>query len=69
MKFIESELSTVGVKEENKHIVEAASAVVASINQKLKTTENELETVKKLLDKERKDHSTTREKIEKSKKN
>ena len=38
---------------ENKSVVEAASAVVASMTQKLRSAENELTVVKSLLQKER----------------
>jgi len=50
------------------HIVEAASAVVASANQKLHMAEKELEIIKKLLDKERKEHRETKNQLEKLRK-
>ena len=69
MKFIANELNATGTKIAEKHVVEAASAVVASMSQKLKAAENELNIVKKVLEKERKEHSITREKLEKLEKN
>ena len=46
-------------------MVEAASAVVASMTQKLRSAENELTVVKSLLQKERQAHETTRKKFAK----
>ena len=50
---------------ENKSVVEAASAVVASMTQKLRSAENELTVVKSLLQKERQAHEATRKKFAK----
>ena len=50
---------------ENKSVVEAASAVVASMTQKLRSAENELTVVKSLLQKERQAHEATRKKFTK----
>ena len=50
---------------ESKSVVEAASAVVASMTQKLRSAENELTVLKNLLQKERKAHDVTREKLAK----
>ena len=50
---------------ESKSVVEAASAVVASMTQKLRSAENELTVVKSLLQKERQAHEATRKKFAK----
>ncbi len=52
---------------ESKSVIEAASAVVASMTQKLRSAENELTVVKNLLQKERKAHDVTRENLQKLK--
>ena len=53
LKFIKDEIAKSGKKEGTDKIFDAASAVVASMNQKLQTTMTELEAVKKALEKER----------------
>ena len=53
LKFIKDEMSKSGKKEGTDKIVDAASAVVASMNQKLQTTITELNAVKDALEKER----------------
>jgi len=45
-----------GEDKESKHVIEAASAVIASMKNKLKIAETELTTVKQVLEKERKEH-------------
>ncbi|MDI1495488.1 MAG: hypothetical protein K8823_796 [Cenarchaeum symbiont of Oopsacas minuta] len=50
---------------ESKSVVEAASAVVASMSQKLRSAENELAVIKGLLQKERHAHGVTLEKLSK----
>ena len=45
-----------GEDKESKHIIEAASAAIASMKNKLKIAETELVTVKQILEKERKEH-------------
>jgi len=45
-----------GEDKESKHIIEAASAAIASMKNKLKIAETELSTVKQVLEKERKKH-------------
>lgn len=45
-----------GEDKESKHIIEAASAAIASMKNKLKIAETELATVKQILEKERKEH-------------
>ena len=60
-EFIENQISK---KPETKSIIEAASAVTASLKSKLTRTEKELETVQQLLEKERKDHEITKGKLE-----
>jgi len=59
LKFIESEMSKIGNykqtevianNQSNTNIVDAASAVVSSLNKKLQITQKELEMVKKNLD-------------------
>ena len=63
LKFIESEMSKIGNykqtevttnNQDHANIVDAASAVVSSLNKKLQRTQKELDTVKKNLDTERK---------------
>ena len=53
LKFIKDEMAKSGKKEGTDKIVDAASAVVASMNQKLQTTLTELNAVKDVLEKER----------------
>ena len=48
-------------------MVEAASAVVASMKTKLNIAQKELETVRQLLEKERNEHQKTKEELERSK--
>ena len=50
--------------EASKNVVEAASAVVANTKHKLMLVQKELDIVKKLLEKERKEHQQTKEKLE-----
>ncbi len=45
-----------GEDKESKHIIEAASAAIASMKNKLKIAETELVTIKQVLEKERKKH-------------
>jgi hypothetical protein len=44
--------------------VEAASQIVATTNKRLKNTMNELDTIRQLLDKERKAHAETKKKLQ-----
>ena len=53
LKFIKDEMAKSNKNEGSDKIVDAASAVVASMNQKLQTTITELNAVKKALEKER----------------
>ena len=53
LKFIKDEMAKSSKKEGTDKIVDAASAVVASMNQKLQTTLTELNAVKMALEKER----------------
>ena len=53
LKFIKDEMAKSGKKEGTDKIVDAASSVVASMNQKLQTTITELNAVKQALEKER----------------
>ena len=54
LKFIKDEMTKSSKGEGTEKIVDAASAVVASMNQKLQTTLTELNAVKKTLENERK---------------
>ena len=54
LKFIKDEMTKSSKSEGTEKIVDAASAVVASMNQKLQTTLTELNAVKKTLENERK---------------
>ena len=54
LKFIQNEMVDVGNKERSTKVVDAASAVVASMNQKLQITLKELNEVKEALENERK---------------
>ena len=53
LKFIKDEMVKSSKSEGTEKIVDAASAVVASMNQKLQTTLTELDAVKKALENER----------------
>jgi chromosome segregation ATPase len=53
LKFIKDEMAKSGKSEGTEKIVDAASAVVASMNQKLQTTLTELDAVKNALENER----------------
>ena len=53
LKFIKDEMAKSGKKEGTDKIVDAASAVVATMNQKLQTTIAELNAVKEALERER----------------
>jgi len=53
LKFIKDEMAKSSKSEGTEKIVDAASAVVASMNQKLQTTLTELDAVKKALEDER----------------
>jgi chromosome segregation ATPase len=55
----------IGGKQDTKSIIEAASAVTASLKSKLNMSQKELETVQLLLEKERKEHELTKEKLKK----
>ncbi len=59
LKFIKDEMAKSGKKEGTDKIVDAASAVVASMNQKLQTTITELNAVKQALEKERAQRNKT----------
>ena len=61
-EFIEKQIAK---KPETKSIIEAASAVAASLKSKLGRVEKELETVQQLLEKERKEHAITKDKLDK----
>ena len=54
LKFIQNEIAGVGKNKEPSNVVDAASAVVASMKQKLQNTQKELDLVKKALEQERK---------------
>ena len=55
----------IGAKQETKGIIEAASVVAASLKSKLSMAQKEIETVQQLLEKERKEHALTKEKLKK----
>ena len=54
LKFIQNEIAGVGKNKESTNVVDAASAVVASMKQKLQNTQKELDLAKKALEQERK---------------
>ena len=54
LKFIQNEIDSAGKNKESTNVVDAASAVVASMKQKLQNTQKELDLVKKALEQERK---------------
>jgi len=56
LKFIQNEIAGVGKNKESTNVVDAASAVVASMKQKLQNTQKELDLVKKALEQERKEN-------------
>ena len=53
LKFVRSEIANAGKNKESTNVVDAASAVVASMKQKLQNTQKELDLVKKALEQER----------------
>ncbi len=55
LKFIQNEIAGVGKNKESTNVVDAASAVVASMKQKLQNPQKELDLVKKALEQERKE--------------
>lgn len=55
-------------QKDSKQVIEAASAAIASMKNKLKIAEKELVTVKQILEKERKDHQETKERLKSFKK-
>ena len=59
LKFIQNEIAGVGKNKESTNVVDAASAVVASMKQKLQNTQKELDLVKKALEQERKMKGTS----------
>ena len=59
LKFIQNEIAGVGKNKEPTNVVDAASAVVASMKQKLQNTQKELDLVKKALEQERKMKDTS----------
>ena len=62
LKIVENQKSTSVMRGKPDQVVEAASAVVASMNQKLQITLKELNAVKQALDTERKRHENTNSK-------
>lgn len=62
LKTVENQKSTSVMRGKPDQVVEAASAVVASMNQKLQITLKELNAVKQALDTERKRHENTNSK-------
>ena len=54
LKFIQNEIANAGKNKEPTNIVDAASAVVASMKQKLQNAQKELDLVRKALEQERK---------------
>ena len=62
LKTVENQKSTSVMRGKPDQVIEAASAVVASMNQKLQTTLKELNAVKQALDTERKRHENTNSK-------
>ena len=63
-EFIEGEITG---KRETKGIIKAASVVVGSLKSKLSMAEKEIETVQTLLEKERNEHTKTKNELEKLK--
>ena len=61
-EFIKDQIDT---QQHTKGIVEAAGVITASLKSKLTIAQKELETVEKLLEKERKEHRITKEMLDK----
>lgn len=61
-EFIKDQIDT---QQNTKGIVEAAGVITASLKSKLTIAQKELETVEKLLEKERKEHRITKEMLDK----
>jgi len=53
---------------ESKHVVEAASAVIASMKNKVNIAEKEIKTIHQMLEKERNEHQATKKQLESLKK-
>jgi chromosome segregation ATPase len=62
-EFIEGE-----IKKESKAIIEAASVMVGALKSKLSMAEKELESIQRILEKERNEHAQTKNELEKLKK-
>ena len=53
---------------ESKHVVEAASSVIASMKNKVSIAEKEIKTIQQMLEKERNEHQATKKQLESLKK-
>ncbi len=53
---------------ESKHVIEAASVVIASMKNKVSIAEKEIKTIQHILEKERNDHQATKKQLESLKK-
>jgi len=63
-KMQSRDIKIVDHSDESKHIVAAASEVVANMKKRVNITEKELETIKQLLKKERGEHQSTKDQLE-----
>ena len=59
-----TDIKIIDHSEESKHVVAAASEVVANMKKKVSITEKELQTIKQLLKKERDEHQSTKNQLE-----
>jgi len=65
LKFIQNELLNVGKNKPSKNVIEAASAVVASINTKYFAAQKEIDALKQVLEKLREENNALNKKLEK----
>jgi len=63
-KMHSTDIKIIDHSEESKHVVAAASEVVANMKKKVSITEKELQTIKQLLKKERDEHQSTKNQLE-----
>ena len=64
LKSAREQPPTQNIKDEPRHIIQAASSMVSAANAKLRKTEQELEALKKTLENERRAHKQTRRQFE-----
>ena len=63
-KMQSTDIKIIDHGEESKHVIAAASEVVANMKKKVSITEKELQTIKQLLKKEREEHQSIKNQLE-----